>query len=451
MGVEGQVVEVEFLKGMPAIHQVLEVEVDTSLKMLVFASVNSTTCSCIMLSPVFKLSRGMSVLDTGTTLTLPVSRELLGRVIDAFGNPLDGKSSIKADKQMPILASAPEYADTITSKEILETGIKVIDLFCPFLKGGKIGLVGGAGVGKTVMLTELLHNIVLMRAQEQKSASVFAGVGERTREGQELVEVLQSKKALHSTSLIFGAMGESPAIRMLTAHAAATVVEYFRDHLKTDVLFFIDNVFRFAQAGNELSVVMRSMPSEDGYQPTLGSDVASFHERLLSTRTGTVSTVEAVYVPNDDILDSAVQTIFAGLDSVVVHSRDVYQQNLLPAVDPLLSFSSALSPHVAGELHYLTAREAQALLKRAVALGRVVSLVGESELSAEDKVIYQRAKKLRNFLTQRLFVMEEQTGIPGSYVPLGETLRDVNKILNGMMDEVPPEKFLYIGSLEEVR
>ena len=450
IGVSGQMVEVEFLAGPPKLQDVLVLEEDPSFRFVVYASKDAATFFCLSLASDLQVRRGLEVVNTGSAVTIPLSEKLLGRVIDMSGSPLDGGPEIKAEQNRAVWSRAPAYANVAASKEILETGVKVIDLFCPFLKGGKIGLVGGAGVGKTVMLTELLHNIVLRKTSEEKVASIFAGVGERIREGHELVETLKEKKALAKTALIFGSMGETPAARLLSAHTAATVVEYFRDSLKTDVLFFIDNVFRFAQAGNELSTIMRALPSEDGYQPSLASDIASLHERLLSTHENSVSTVETVYVPNDDLLDQAVQTIFSNLDSVVVHSRDVYHQNLLPAIDPLSSFSSALKPHTAGELHYMTAREAQALLKKAVALGRVVSLVGESELSSEDRVLYQRAQKLRNFLTQRLFVVEDQTGIPGSFVPLGITLRDVNKILGGIMDEVPPEQFLYIGSLDEL-
>jgi F-type H+-transporting ATPase subunit beta len=300
------------------------------------------------------------------------------------------------------------------------------------------------------MLTEILHNILVLRKRED-TVSVFAGVGERIREGQELFETLGEKKVLPFVALVLGPMGSSSSVRLLTGFTAASLVEYYRDIAKYNVLFFIDNVFRFAQAGNELSVIMHTIPSEDGYQPSLASEMASLHERLISTTSNTVSTVETVYIPSDDILDPAVQSVFSHLDSVVVYSRDVYQQNLLPAIDPLASYSSALSPQTAGELHYQTARDAQALLKKGIGLERVASLVGVEELSPEDRMIYQRAKKLRNFLTQNLFVLEAQSGVPGQYITLKTTVNDVNQILAGRYDHVPEEKFLYIGSLEEIR
>lgn len=449
ISIQGQVVEVKFTDNTPAVHDVLVLADDASIRMEVYLSSVAQTFFCLMISPVRSLTRGAKVINTGEPVMIPAGRELLGRAIDTFGNPLDGKGDIVTKDRFPIYRKAPSYAVISTRQEILETGIKIIDLFCPFLKGGKIGLLGGAGVGKTVMLTEILHNIFVLRKRED-TVSVFAGVGERIREGQELYETLEEKKVLNLVALVLGHMGSPSSIRLLTGFTAASLVEYYRDVANLNVLFFIDNVFRFAQAGNELSVVMRTIPSEDGYQSSLTSEMASLHERLISTTQHTVSTVETVYIPNDDILDSAVQAVFSHLDSVVVYSRDVYQQNLLPAIDPLLSYSSALSPQTAGELHYQTAREAQALLKRGIALERVASLVGVSELSPEDRTIYQRAKKMRNFMTQNMFVVEAQTGIPGQYVTLKTTINDVNQILAGRFDEVPEEKFLYIGSVEEL-
>ncbi len=448
ISVEGQVAEVEFLGHSPAPHDILVVEEDPSVKMEVYASSRPKTYFCIIVSPRHSLSRGARVINTGKSISIPAGRELLGRVIDAFGFPLDGKPPIAANEYYSIHQEPPAFSDVSSKQEVLETGVKVIDLFCPFLKGGKIGLLGGAGVGKTVMLTELLHNIVFLR-KEKDFISVFAGVGERTREGHELVEVLEDKKALDSVTVVLGSMGSPPGLRRLTAYTAATIAGYFRDVLKSNVLFFIDNVFRFAQAGNELAMVMQTIPSEDGYQPTLFSEMAIFHEKLIST-SRSISTVEAVYIPNDDILDQAVQSVFSHLDSVVVFSRDQYQQNLLPAVDPLASYSSALSPQTVGELHYHTVRNAETLLKKAISFERVVSLVGESELSAEDRVVYRRARKFRNFMTQNFFVTEEQSGKPGSYVSREQTIADVNKIFAGVYDDVPESQFLYIGSTEEI-
>ena len=449
VAIQGQVVEVEFMNSNPAVHDVLVLVDDSSVKMEVHSSSKAQTYFCLMLSPATSITRGAKVINTEKPIMIPAGKELLGRVIDTFGNPLDGRGAISAKDFFPIYRSVSLYSDISTRQEILETGIKIIDLFCPFLKGGKIGLLGGAGVGKTIMLTEILHNIFVLR-KEEDTVSVFAGVGERIREGQELYETLDEKKVLSRAALVLGPMGSPSAIRLLTGFTAASLVEYYRDIAKYNVLFFIDNVFRFAQAGNELSVVMHTIPSEDGYQPTLASEMAALHERLISTKSNSVSTVEAVYIPNDDILDQAVQSVFSHLDSVAVYSRDVYQQNLLPAIDPLSSYSSALSPQTAGELHYQTSREAQMLLKKGIALERVASLVGVSELSPEDRIIYQRAKKLRNFMTQNLFVLESQSGVPGQYITLKTTVNDVNQILAGRFDHVPEEKFLYIGSVEEI-
>jgi len=449
ISIQGQVTEVKFTNSAPAVHDILVLATDPSIRMEVYSSSKVQTYFCLILSEAHAITRGAKVINTEQPIMIPAGRELLGRVIDTFGSPLDGKGPIITKDMFPIYHATKTYSEISTMQEILETGIKIIDLFCPFLKGGKIGLLGGAGVGKTVMLTEILHNIFVLRKRED-TVSVFAGVGERIREGQELFETLGEKKVLSLAALVLGPMGSSSSIRLLTGFTAASLVEYYRDVAKCNVLFFIDNVFRFAQAGNELSVIMHMIPSEDGYQSTLASEMASLHERLISTMSNTVSTVETVYIPNDDILDPAVQSVFSHLDSIVVYSRDVYQQNLLPAIDPLASYSSALSPQTAGELHYQTARDAQALLKKAIGLDRVASLVGVEELSPEDRTIYQRAKKLRNFLTQNLFVLEAQSGVPGQYITLKTTVSDVNQILAGKYDHIPEEKFLYIGSLEEI-
>ena len=450
LAVEGQVAEVEFSHAAPAVHDILVLENDQSVTMEVFSSSRANSYYCLVLSSSVELRRGAAVLNTGVPITISAGRELLGRVIDFAGVPLDGKGAIAGPDAFPIYRTSPHYRDVSTKQEILETGIKVVDLFCPLLKGGKIGLLGGAGVGKTVMLTELLHNIILMREQAS-TVSVFAGVGERVREGQELIATLEEKKALPSVSVVLGPMGSPPAVRRITAHTAVAVAEYFRDVLKMNVLFFIDNVFRFAQAGNELSMIMKTIPSEDGYQPTLASEISSIHGRLISTQDAAVTTIEAVYIPNDDILDQAVQAVFAPLDSVVVFSRDVYQQNLLPAVDPLASYSSALNPGTAGEFHYETAREVGVLFKRSESLERVVSLVGESELSPEDRILYQRSRKIRNFLTQNLYVVEDQANLEGQFVPLKTTLEDVKAILEGKYDSIPEDKFRYIGSAKEIK
>jgi len=333
-------------------------------------------------------------------------------------------------------------------QELLTTGIKVIDLFAPLLKGGKMGLFGGAGVGKTMLLTEILHNV--LGTSGGKSLSVFAGVGERSREGLELYHALNDTRSLPFSSLIFGNMGENPAIRFLTAYAAVTLAEYYRDELGKDILFFIDNLFRFAQAGNELSTLMNVIPSEDGYQATLESEMASFHERLSSTDKNYISSIEAIYVPSDDLLDYAVQSIFPYLESIVVLSREIYQQGIVPAIDILASSSVALDPLYVGDFHFEVALSAKNILKRAENLERIVSLVGESELSKEDQITFRRARRIKNFMTQNFFVAEGQKGIKGAFVPLDVCLKDVNGIIMGKYDRIPEERFLYIGSIGEI-
>ncbi len=447
--IAGQIAEVEFVGEKPAVHDLLVLESDQAVKMEAYASASPVSFYCLILSQGRKLSRGARILNTGMSINVPVGEAVLGRAMDIFGNAVDGGEEIKRGKTRIIYRSAPNFDEISAVKEILETGIKTIDLFCPLLRGGKMGLFGGAGVGKTLLLTEILHNVVML-GRAGKSVSVFAGVGERVREAQELYESLGEMKVLGQTALVFGPMGDNPALRYLTAFTAATQAEYFRDEEKKEVLFFIDNVFRLAQAGNELSMLMNNIPSQDGYQPTLGSDMASFHERLVSTNRGTVSTIEAIYVPADDILDQGLQAIFPYLDSAAVLSRDKYHQGFLPAVDILASSSAALNPATVGERHYKTVLAAQALLKKADSLEHVVSLVGEAELSREDQIAYQRAKKLRNFMTQNFFVVAGQTGRGGSYVPLKTTVEDVNKILDGEYDDVFEEKFRFIGGLTEI-
>ncbi len=457
ISVVGQVAEVEFLGDKPSIHDLLTLESDPGVMLEVYSSSGSASFYCLVLLPTDQLFRGSMVVNTHQPVMLPVGEETLGRVIDCVGNPVDGKGPLKKGTTRTIYQDAPAYNRITTKREVLETGIKVIDLFCPLLKGGKMGLFGGAGVGKTILLTEILHNIVMLNKKgkdspdKREEISIFAGVGERTREGQELYASLEELGVLSRTALIFGPMGENPAVRFLTAFAAATEAEYFRDEAKKDVLLFIDNVFRFAQAGNEISMLMNTIPSEDGYQPTLSSDMAAFHERLVSTEDGVISTVEAIYIPADDILDQGLQAIFPYLDSAAVLSRDAYQQGYLPAIDILASSSSALNPATVGEEHYQAALKAQVLLKRAAGLEHVVSLVGEAELSHDDQLIYQRAKKLRNYMTQNFYVSSAQTGREGNFVPLETAIADIQKIMNGDYDGVFEEKFKFIGSLEDLK
>lgn len=447
--IRGQVVEVAFAKSKPAIHDLVVLKDDESVKMQVYGSSGPSTYFCILLTKSDALFRGAIVVNTQNPIQIAVGTATLGRVINLFGEPKDGLGPLKKSETWPIYKDSPLYNDVPVHQEILETGIKVIDLFCPILKGGKMGLFGGAGVGKTILLTEIIHNVVTLH--KDKNLSVFAGIGERTREGQELQEALSQGGVLPSVSLLFGPMGENPAIRFLTGFSAVTIAEYFRDVLHRDVLCFIDNIFRFAQAGNELSLIMGGIPSEDGYQATLNSEMASLHERLISTKTSNISTIEAVYIPNDDILDQGVQAVLPYLDSILVLSRNVYQEGILPAVDILSCTSSALDPNIIGQKHHNTVINAVSLFKKSVALEHIVSLVGEAELSRQDQTLYKRWKLAKNFMTQSFFVAESQTGRPGKYVPLSVAIEDLSDILSGKYDTVSEEKFLFIGSAKEIK
>jgi len=448
IGVQGQIVEISFKGDQPSTHDILVLENDQDVKMQVAYPSGPSSFFCLSLSPTDKLCRGLKVINTKKPIIVPTGNCVLGRAINIFGEPIDGLGPIKKEAERPIYSQGLDYSEVVKYNEILETGIKAIDFLSPITRGGKIGLFGGAGVGKTILLTEIIHNVIILH--EGKGVSVFAGIGERIREGHELCETLEEKKVLQSVSLVLGTMGENPAIRFLTGYTAVTLAEYFRDCLKKDVLFFMDNIFRFAQAGNELSVLMNTIPSEDGYQATLTSEMTSIHERLISNKDNSITSIEAIYVPNDDILDQGVQAIFPYLDSSVVLSRSIYQEGFLPAVDLLSSASANLNPETVGQLHYDTALRALNLLKEATSLDRIVSLVGESELSATDKLTYERAKKLRNFMTQNFFVTENQTGKKGSYVPRATTVTDVNDLLLGKYDDITDEKFSYIGSIKEI-
>ncbi len=448
VGVRGNIAEVEFLGDPPVAHQVLVGKDDARLKMEVYSSAGTRSYYCLVLVETENLGRGMEMINTGEVMAIPVGDQLLGRVVDVFGGAVDGGEPVRVTEKWPIFAAAPGYGEVVAHEEVWETGIKVLDMFAPLMRGGRMGLFGGAGVGKTMLLTEMMHNVVTLQ-QAQKSVSVFAGVGERTREGQELYEEIKNRQLLQYVSLVYGAMGENAAVRFLTGMAGVTLAEYFRGKGR-DVLFLIDNVFRLAQAGNELATLMNTIPSEDGYQATLASEMAQFHERLVSTTRGGISAIEAIYVPSDDLLDHGVQSIFPYLDSVVTLSRLVYQEGRVPAVDILNSSSSAMNPAVVGAEHYETAVRAQVMLKKAEGLERMVSLVGESELSPENQLLYKRAKKLRNFMTQSFFVAEEQSGRPGVYVPLSDTVAGVTAIISGKYDQVPDEKFMFIGKATEV-
>lgn len=453
ISINGQVVEVGFAQGKPRLHDILFVEENPSILLEVYSSSAAERYYCLLLSNTNTIFRGQVVVNTRQPLLYPAGDHVLGRVLDVFGHPQDGKGDLVEGEKRPIYTEPIGYDQLSTKVEILETGIKVIDFFAPIIKGGKTGLFGGAGVGKTLLLTEIIHNIVQLTrtTSDTKDISIFAGIGERSREGQELYESLGASGVLPFSTLIFGSMGENPTNRFLTAYAAATVAEHFRDVVKKNVLFFIDNIFRFAQAGNELSLLMHTIPSEDGYQATLDTEMGSVHERLTSTVDNSITTIETVYVPNDDILDQGVQAVFPYLDSIIYFSRQVYQEGHLPAIDLLSSTSSALSPEVVGELHYRTVIDAQSLLKKAISFEHIVSLVGESELSLEDKILYLRAKKLRNYMTQSFFVAQNQTGRVGKYVAKQTTVSDVRDILDGKYDILTEEKFLYIGTLSEIQ
>lgn len=448
ISISGPVVEVVFDGGKPSVNEICVTE--EGAKLLTF-STSSTTDSFYLfaLEKEECLSRGMEIHATGKLMSIPVGPQILGRVIDIFGKAIDGGKRINADEVRDIFNWEVSYKETIIKKDVWETGIKVIDFFSPLVKGGKTGIFGGAGVGKTILLTEIMHNIFAVGGKDGKkdAVSVFAGVGERIREGQELLEELGQKNVLDKTALIYGLMGENAAVRVLAARAGAAISEYFREVLGKDVLFFIDNIFRFAQAGSELSTLMQNTPSEDGYQPSLASDMASFHERLVSTDRGVISTIEAIYVPSDDTLDQGVQSIYPHLDSVITLSRDVYQSGRFPAVEILSSESSVLGAEYVGEMHYRAVIKTLTILKKADELERIVALVGEGELSPENQLLYKRAKMIRNYMTQPFFVTSAQTGREGEYVPLAKTVGDVVNIIEGKYDAKNPDEFMFIGGI----
>ncbi len=448
ISVKGQIIEVEFLEDKPNIYDVLMHKDDPTLKMEVYTSASPNSFYCLALTHISILHYGSIVVSTGQPIKIPVGPEMLGRVVDTLGEPQDGQGEIKVKEYRPLIAKDVSFENVTIPKDILETGIKVVDFFTPIVKGGKVGLFGGAGVGKTVIISEIIHNLVILNPE--KNVSIFTGVGERTREGEELYQTLIESKVMQGVSLIYGSMGENPALRFRTAFTGVTLAEYYRDSMGKDVLFFIDNIFRFAQSGYELSTLMNSIPSEGGYQATLASEMASFHERLVSTKKTAITTFEAIYVPADDLTDAGVQAIFPYLDSGLILSRAVYQQGRFPAIDILASNSSALNPDTVGLEHYQTALEAQALLKRATSLERIVALIGESELSTEDQTVYKRAKMLKNYMTQNFTVVETQTEKKGVFVSVPDTVADVRGILNGKVDVLKPEDLLYIGTLKDV-
>ena len=402
---------------------------------------------CIAMGPTDGVVRGMDAVDTGHPISVPVGNDTLGRMFNVLGEPIDGKGELGNDvPRMPIHRSAPTYAEQMTTTEIFETGIKVVDLICPFIKGGKIGLFGGAGVGKTVLIQEFINNI----ATQHGGLSVFAGVGERSREGNDLYYEMKESGVLSKTSLVFGQMNEPPGARLRVALTGLTMAEQFRDGQGQDVLLFIDNIFRFTQAGSEVSALLGRVPSQAGYQPTLATEMGALQERITSTKKGSITSVQAVYVPADDLTDPAPATTFTHLDATTVLSRDIASQGIYPAVDPLDSTSRILSPETVGEEHYQVARSVQRVLQRYKELQDIIAIMGMDELSEEDKLTVSRARKVQRFLSQSFSVAEQFTGMKGQYVPLKETIRGFKKILDGECDDIPESCFLFAGTIDDV-
>lgn len=464
--VMGPVVDVRFDEGcMPDIYNALEIEVEIEAKKDKKAKLNTekagknirklvaevaqhiggNTARCIAMSSTDGLKRDTPVKDTGKPISVPVGSETLGRIFNILGDTVDNKPEPKTKKRWDIHRIPPKYEELTTSAEILETGIKVIDLICPYSKGGKIGLFGGAGVGKTVLIMELINNI----AKEHGGISVFTGVGERTREGNDLYNEMKESGVLKNTALVYGQMNEPPGARMRVALSGLTMAEYFRDEEKQDVLLFIDNIFRFTQAGSEVSALLGRMPSAVGYQPTLANEMGALQERITSTKNGSVTSIQAVYVPADDLTDPAPATTFAHLDATTVLSRSIASQGIYPAVDPLESTSRILSPEILGEEHYKTAKEVQRILQRYQELMDIIAIMGMDELSDEDKITVSRARKVQRFLSQPFYVSEKFTGLKGRYVPLSETIKGFKGIIEGKYDELPESAFLFVGTIEE--
>ena len=447
--VSGAVVDVRFEPGhLPKINEALTVDIDDKqLVMEVAQHIGNNAVRCIMLSGSEGLARNMVVKATGNTIQVPVGEATLGRMFNVLGQPIDGGAEIPADQERwGIHRNAPSFEDLSPAVEILETGIKVIDLLEPYPKGGKIGLFGGAGVGKTVLIQEMIHNV----AMEHGGYSIFTGVGERSREGNDLWHEMQESGVSNKTALVFGQMNEAPGVRMRVALSGLTMAEYFRDKESKDVLLFIDNIFRFVQAGSEVSTLLGRMPSAVGYQPTLAGEMGALQERITSTKKGSITSVQAVYVPADDLTDPAPATTFTHLDATTVLSRKIAEQGLYPAVDPLESTSRILEPSIVGEEHYHIARTVQEILQKYKELQDIIAILGIDELSEEDKLTVKRARMIQRFLAQPTFVAEKFTNIPGVYVPLKETLRGFKAIIEGEMDKYPESAFFNVGTIDDV-
>ena len=448
VSIVGVVLDVKFEneQSLPYLLNALVIKLgDQEIVAEVAQHIGDDTVRCIAMSATDGLVRGMEVIDTGKPIAVPVGDKTLGRIFNVLGEPVDGFEAPKDAPRDPIHRPAPEFNEIAGSAEILETGIKVVDLLAPYLKGGKIGLFGGAGVGKTVLIQELINNV----AKQHGGISVFSGVGERTREGNDLYFEMKESGVLNKTALVFGQMNEPPGARMRVALSGLTMAEYFRDKENQDVLLFIDNIFRFTQAGSEVSALLGRMPSAVGYQPTLATEMGALQERITSTKQGSITSVQAVYVPADDLTDPAPATTFTHLDAKTVLSRSIASLGIYPAVDPLESTSRVLDPNIVGEEHYAVARGVQSILQRYKELQDIIAILGMDELGDEDKLIVARARKIQRFLSQPFTVGEQFTGIPGKYVPVKETIRGFKEILEGKHDDLPESAFLFVGTIDE--
>ena len=444
----GPVIDIKFEDSeMPQLLDAIKIKMEDHVVVAEVAQhVGDSTVRCIALSSTDGMKRGLKAINTGAPIEVPVGNDVLGRLFNVLGEPIDGIPAPEDAPKKPIHLPSPEYAQQETSTQIYETGIKVIDLLAPYTKGGKVGLFGGAGVGKTVLIQELINNI----AKEHGGISVFAGVGERTREGNDLYNEMQESGVIDKTAMVFGQMNEPPGARMRVALTGLTMAEHFRDREHQDVLLFIDNIFRFTQAGSEVSALLGRIPSAVGYQPTLATEMGALQERITSTSNGSITSVQAVYVPADDLTDPAPATTFSHLDATTVLSRAITELGIYPAVDPLESSSRIMDPLILGEEHYHTARDVQAVLQRYKDLQDIIAILGMDELSEEDKLTVARARRLQRFLSQPFAVAEQFTGMQGKYVPLADTIQGFREILDGKYDHIPESMFLYAGSIEEV-
>ncbi len=444
----GPVIDVRFDSGnLPKIYNALEIKGEKNeIVAEVMQHLGNDIVRCVSMSSTDGLVRGMDAVDTGDSIKVPVGKEVLGRVFNVLGQPVDKMGDVKAKEYYPIHRPSPKLEDLKPANEILETGIKVVDLLAPYAKGGKIGLFGGAGVGKTVLIMELIRNI----AHEHGGYSVFTGVGERSREGNDLWHDMKDSGVIEKTAMVFGQMNEPPGSRMRVGLSGLTMAEYFRDELGQDVLLFVDNIFRFIQAGSEVSALLGRVPSAVGYQPTLATDVGELQERITSTKKGSITSVQAVYVPADDLTDPAPATTFAHLDATTVLSRQIVEKGIYPAVDPLDSTSRVLDPRIVGEEHYAVARRVQEILQRYKELQDIIAILGMDELSEDDKLVVYRARKIERYLSQPFFVAENFTGYKGKYVPIKETIRGFKEIADGKMDDIPESAFYMKGTIDEV-